>query len=127
MTAQDRTRGASEGRKTRPGRRTILVAGLAIVMLAEGWAAPIRTARFDPLANPDDRRAYTFLRDRGPEGAVLELPMSVSNAEREMRYQYLTLWHGHRITVAVTTHAPEAGVDTPEDLEAVRRLFVRDQ
>jgi 3-deoxy-manno-octulosonate cytidylyltransferase (CMP-KDO synthetase) len=37
--------------------------------------------------------------------------------------QLRALWHGHRISVAVTDQAPEAGVDTPEDLEAVRRLF----
>lgn len=37
--------------------------------------------------------------------------------------QLRALWHGHRISVAVTEHAPEAGVDTPEDLAAVRRLF----
>jgi 3-deoxy-manno-octulosonate cytidylyltransferase (CMP-KDO synthetase) len=41
--------------------------------------------------------------------------------------QLRALWHGHRITVAVTRSAPEAGVDTPEDLESVRRLFVKDQ
>jgi 3-deoxy-manno-octulosonate cytidylyltransferase (CMP-KDO synthetase) len=33
------------------------------------------------------------------------------------------LWHGHRIAVHVTDHAPGAGVDTPEDLERVRALF----
>jgi 3-deoxy-manno-octulosonate cytidylyltransferase (CMP-KDO synthetase) len=33
------------------------------------------------------------------------------------------LWHGHKIAVAVTQDAPEAGVDTPEDLERVRALF----
>jgi 3-deoxy-manno-octulosonate cytidylyltransferase (CMP-KDO synthetase) len=37
--------------------------------------------------------------------------------------QLRALWHGHRIRVAVTDQAPEAGVDTPADLEAVRRLF----
>ncbi len=37
--------------------------------------------------------------------------------------QLRALWHGHRICVAVTDQAPEAGVDTPEDLETVRRLF----
>jgi 3-deoxy-manno-octulosonate cytidylyltransferase (CMP-KDO synthetase) len=37
--------------------------------------------------------------------------------------QLRALWHGHRIAVAVTTHAVEAGVDTAEDLERVRRLF----
>jgi 3-deoxy-manno-octulosonate cytidylyltransferase (CMP-KDO synthetase) len=37
--------------------------------------------------------------------------------------QLRALWHGHRISVAVTDKSPEPGVDTPEDLEAVRRLF----
>jgi len=37
--------------------------------------------------------------------------------------QLRALWHGHRICVAVTDKSPEPGVDTPEDLEAVRRLF----
>ncbi len=39
--------------------------------------------------------------------------------------QLRALWHGHRIAVHVTPHAPGAGVDTPEDLERVRRHFSR--
>jgi 3-deoxy-manno-octulosonate cytidylyltransferase (CMP-KDO synthetase) len=35
--------------------------------------------------------------------------------------QLRALWHGYRIAVAVTAEAPAAGVDTPEDLERVRR------
>ncbi len=41
----------------------------------------------------------------------------------EMLEQLRALWHGYRIAVAVTPEAPGAGVDTPEDLERVRRLF----
>lgn len=37
--------------------------------------------------------------------------------------QLRVLWHGYRISVAVTEHAPAAGVDTPEDLERVRAIF----
>ena len=37
--------------------------------------------------------------------------------------QLRALWHGHRIAVAVSAHAPQAGVDTAEDLERVRRYF----
>jgi 3-deoxy-manno-octulosonate cytidylyltransferase (CMP-KDO synthetase) len=37
--------------------------------------------------------------------------------------QLRALWHGHRIAVHVTEHAPGPGVDTPEDLARVRRLF----
>lgn len=41
----------------------------------------------------------------------------------EMLEQLRVLWHGHRISLGVTAHAPAAGVDTPEDLERVRALF----
>jgi 3-deoxy-manno-octulosonate cytidylyltransferase (CMP-KDO synthetase) len=37
--------------------------------------------------------------------------------------QLRALWHGHRIAVTVAGEAPPAGVDTPEDLEHVRRVF----
>jgi 3-deoxy-manno-octulosonate cytidylyltransferase (CMP-KDO synthetase) len=37
--------------------------------------------------------------------------------------QLRALWHGHRIAVHVSDSAPGAGVDTPEDLERVRKLF----
>ncbi|MGL6108544.1 MAG: 3-deoxy-manno-octulosonate cytidylyltransferase [Rubrivivax sp.] len=37
--------------------------------------------------------------------------------------QLRVLWHGHRIAVFVSRHAPGTGVDTPEDLERVRALF----
>ncbi|HZV54023.1 MAG TPA: 3-deoxy-manno-octulosonate cytidylyltransferase [Rhodocyclaceae bacterium] len=36
--------------------------------------------------------------------------------------QLRVLWHGHDIHVAVFDHAPQPGVDTPEDLERVRGL-----
>ncbi len=38
--------------------------------------------------------------------------------------QLRALWHGHRIAVHVTPHAPGPGVDTPQDLERVRKLWV---
>jgi 3-deoxy-manno-octulosonate cytidylyltransferase (CMP-KDO synthetase) len=38
--------------------------------------------------------------------------------------QLRALWHGHRIAVHVAEHAPGPGVDTPEDLERVRALFL---
>ncbi|MBI1394908.1 MAG: 3-deoxy-manno-octulosonate cytidylyltransferase [Betaproteobacteria bacterium] len=37
--------------------------------------------------------------------------------------QLRALWHGYRIAVTVTPRAPEAGVDTPEDLARVRALY----
>ena len=43
----------------------------------------------------------------------------------EVLEQLRALWHGHRIVVSVIDEAPPAGVDTPEDLERVRRAFDR--
>ena len=37
--------------------------------------------------------------------------------------QLRALWHGYRIVVALSAYAPEAGVDTAEDLARVRRIF----
>jgi 3-deoxy-manno-octulosonate cytidylyltransferase (CMP-KDO synthetase) len=39
--------------------------------------------------------------------------------------QLRMLWHGDRIAVHVAPHAPAAGVDTPADLERVRRLWTQ--
>jgi 3-deoxy-manno-octulosonate cytidylyltransferase (CMP-KDO synthetase) len=35
------------------------------------------------------------------------------------------MWHGYKIAVHVTAQAHGAGVDTPQDLARVRRLFGR--
>jgi 3-deoxy-manno-octulosonate cytidylyltransferase (CMP-KDO synthetase) len=48
-----------------------------------------------------------------------QAPMESTEALEQLR----ALWHGYRIAVHVTDEAPGAGVDTPEDLERVRRLF----
>lgn len=40
--------------------------------------------------------------------------------------QLRALWHGHRIAVHVSAHAPGPGVDTPEDLARVRALLAID-
>jgi 3-deoxy-manno-octulosonate cytidylyltransferase (CMP-KDO synthetase) len=43
----------------------------------------------------------------------------------EVLEQLRALWHGYRIGVHITPHAPGPGVDTPEDLDKVRALFVK--
>ena len=50
---------------------------------------------------------------------MAQAPVESCEALEQLR----ALWHGHRIAVHVTSTAPGAGVDTPEDLERVRRLF----
>jgi 3-deoxy-manno-octulosonate cytidylyltransferase (CMP-KDO synthetase) len=50
---------------------------------------------------------------------LAQSPIEVTEALEQLR----AMWHGHRIAVHLTDRAPGAGVDTPEDLERVRRLF----
>lgn len=50
--------------------------------------------------------------------------LAVSPLENiEALEQLRVLWHGHRIAVHRVDEAPEAGIDTPEDLERVRQHF----
>ena len=46
-------------------------------------------------------------------------PLETIEALEQLR----AMWHGYRIAVHVTAHAPGPGVDTPDDLARVRKLF----
>lgn len=52
-----------------------------------------------------------------------QAPMELTESLEQLR----ALWHGYRIAVHVTDQAPGAGVDTPQDLQRVRRLFSASQ
>ena len=58
----------------------------------------------------DFLQAYTRLDPAPPEQA-------------EALEQLRALWNGYRIAVHIASETPPAGVDTPEDLERVRRLL----
>lgn len=47
-------------------------------------------------------------------------PIEATEALEQLR----ALWHGHRIAVHVSQHVPGPGVDTEQDLERVRALFL---
>ena len=50
--------------------------------------------------------------------------LAASPLERcESLEQLRALWHGYPIQIVSVEHAPAPGVDTPEDLERVRRVF----
>ena len=51
--------------------------------------------------------------------ALTQAPHEITEALEQLR----ALWHGHRIAVHVSDLAPGPGVDTPEDLERVRKIF----
>jgi len=52
---------------------------------------------------------------------LAQAPLELTESLEQLR----ALWHGYRIAVHVTAHAPGAGVDTPEDLERVRQLLTQ--
>jgi 3-deoxy-manno-octulosonate cytidylyltransferase (CMP-KDO synthetase) len=53
-------------------------------------------------------------------GTLKTSPLEMIESLEQLR----ALWHGYAIRVVVIEHAPEAGVDTPEDLERVRRVVM---
>ena len=88
------------------------------------WARDAFTAKRDAV--PEALPVYRHIGIYGYRcGFLKHYPsMSAPQIERfEALEQLRALWHGHRIAVAVTDQPPEAGVDTPDDLERVRRLF----
>ena len=50
---------------------------------------------------------------------LAQAPIEVTESLEQLR----AMWHGHRIAVHVTALAPGPGVDTPQDLERVRKLL----
>jgi 3-deoxy-manno-octulosonate cytidylyltransferase (CMP-KDO synthetase) len=87
---------------------------------ANGAASPMGIVR---LSSPAPLRHIGIYAYR--VGFLRQFP-SMSQApieELEALEQLRALWHGHAIAVTVTPKAPEAGVDTPEDLARVRAWF----
>ena len=120
------------------GRAGACVASLLVAgVIAEGWAVPIPTPAFAASTTDVEREAYEYLR-RSPPGGVLELPASVRAVQRESRYQYLTLLHGHPTVNGQSGHVPPlfnflAGAQSPlneaaqlgDALAALRAVGVR--
>lgn len=50
---------------------------------------------------------------------LAQAPIEVTEALEQLR----AMWHGYRIAVHVSDHAPGPGVDTAQDLERVRALY----
>jgi 3-deoxy-manno-octulosonate cytidylyltransferase (CMP-KDO synthetase) len=108
-----------------------------VVMDAAGYAlyfsrAPIPYAR-DAFADnvrqgplPEDLQAYRHIGIYAYRCSFLQAyaQLAVSPVEQaESLEQLRAMWHGYRISVAETLHAPAAGVDTEEDLLRVRALL----
>lgn len=82
-----------------------------------------------PRDTPDQLPSPAALRHIGIYGyrvgflrqfpALPQAPTELAESLEQLR----AMWHGYRVAVHVTDHAPGPGVDTPEDLARVRHLF----
>jgi 3-deoxy-manno-octulosonate cytidylyltransferase (CMP-KDO synthetase) len=106
-----------------------------VVLDMRGYAAyfsraPIPYARdafkADPSRLPEGLPVYRHLGLYAYRCGFLKIYSTLAPAaveQFESLEQLRALWHGYRISVAVTDQAPDPGVDTPEDLEKMRRAF----
>ncbi len=106
-----------------------------VVLDKDGFAAyfsraPIPYARdafkADPTRLPEGLPVYRHLGLYAYRCSFLKTYSALAPAaieQFESLEQLRALWHGYRISVAVTDQAPDPGVDTPEDLEKMRRAF----
>ncbi len=78
------------------GKRLPISFFLAILIVAEGWSAPIRLAAFDANGREAERPLYSWLAGK-PPGGVLELPIKSWDVAPTLTYQYATLFHHHQI------------------------------
>ena len=107
-----------------------------VVMDSQGYAlyfsrAPIpypRDAFLQEQELPSDVSVYRHIGIYGYRAGFLETfnQLSPANIEQaESLEQLRVLWHGHKISLAITQHAPATGVDTEQDLLLVRALFLQ--
>jgi hypothetical protein len=75
-----------------------------------------------PRTRPHRRRGRGPAKPAPPTPKPAALPRSPLE-ETESLEQLRVLWHGYRIAVAVSETDIAPGVDTPQDLEAVRRML----
>lgn len=106
-----------------------------VVFDAQGYAlyfsrAPIPYARDAFIAGlemPVEMSAYRHIGIYAYKTKFLKSYASLKSADIE-RYESLeqlrALWHGYKISVGVTPNAPATGVDTADDLEYVRNVFL---
>ena len=96
-----------------------------VVLDAEGYALYFSRARI-PYPREAGAPCYRHAGIYGYRVGFLKkyarlkpAPLEKSEALEQLR----VLWHGYRIAVAVSETAIPPGVDTPQDLEAVRRII----
>jgi 3-deoxy-manno-octulosonate cytidylyltransferase (CMP-KDO synthetase) len=96
-----------------------------VVLDREGYALYFSRSRI-PFPREGDAKCYRHAGIYGYRAAFLgkyarlkPSPLEKSEALEQLR----ALWHGYRIAVAISETAIPPGVDSPQDLEAVRRML----
>ena len=96
-----------------------------VVLDREGYALYFSRSRI-PFPREGDPKCYRHAGIYGYRVAFLKKyarlkpsPLEKSEALEQLR----ALWHGYRIAVAVSETEIPPGVDTPQDLEAVRKML----
>jgi 3-deoxy-manno-octulosonate cytidylyltransferase (CMP-KDO synthetase) len=88
--------------------------------------APIPAARDMPEELPHLPKPLRHVGIYGYRAGFLKAFPSLPPApveQLECLEQLRVLWHGHKIAVYVTQQSPGMGVDTPDDLKAVQKIF----
>ncbi len=98
---------------------------MKVVLDREGYALYFSRSRI-PFPREGDPTCYRHAGIYGYRVAFLKKyarlkasPLEKSEALEQLR----ALWHGYRIAVAISETEIPPGVDTPQDLEAVRRML----
>jgi 3-deoxy-manno-octulosonate cytidylyltransferase (CMP-KDO synthetase) len=97
-----------------------------VVLDAEGYALYFSRARI-PYPREGEPVCYRHAGIYGYRVSFLRRYARLKPApleQAESLEQLRALWHGYRIAVAVSKAEIPPGVDTPEDLEAVRRILL---
>ncbi|MBC7802316.1 MAG: 3-deoxy-manno-octulosonate cytidylyltransferase, partial [Candidatus Parcubacteria bacterium] len=96
-----------------------------VVLDAKGYAQYFSRAGI-PYPRESKRTAYRHIGIYGYRVSFLRSysSLAVSPLEQaEALEQLRALWHGFRIVVTISASESPPGVDTPQDLEAVRRML----
>jgi 3-deoxy-manno-octulosonate cytidylyltransferase (CMP-KDO synthetase) len=100
-----------------------------VVLNRSGEAMYFSRAAIPFIRDPDTAGKITHLRHLGIYAYRADFLQAYTRLDpappeqAEALEQLRALWNGYRIAVHTATEAPPAGVDTPEDLERVRKVL----
>jgi 3-deoxy-manno-octulosonate cytidylyltransferase (CMP-KDO synthetase) len=100
-----------------------------VVLNRSGEAMYFSRAAIPFVRNPDTAGKIAHLRHLGIYAYRADFLQAYTRLDpapqeqAEALEQLRALWNGYRIAVHTASEAPPAGVDTPEDLERVRKVL----